>query len=100
MEWNSSLLRLRNCNRSQKKNNTPNKIKKHTLQFRHHKNLIELSEERIKMSLCLIYKHLADNKRLRPKEIACHDSLEKKIPKSHHLALDQWITDWANNRSS
>merc|ERR1712228_348509 len=65
------------------------------------KNLIELSKERMKMSLCLMYKHLADNKRLRPKEIACHDSLKKiQIPKSHHLALDQWITDWANNRSS
>jgi len=64
-------------------------------------NLIELSKERIKMSLCLMCKHLADNKRPRPKEIACHDSLKKKSQKSHHLALDQWITtDWANNRSS
>ena len=25
---------------------------------------------------------------------------KNQIPKSHHLALDQWITDWANNRSS
>ena len=28
-----------------------------------------------------------------PKEIACDDSLKKKISKSHHLALDHWKTD-------
>lgn len=46
----------------------------------------------MKLSLCLMFKHLADDKWLGQKKLPAM-IVWKKISKSHHLALDHWITD-------
>lgn len=46
----------------------------------------------MKLSLCLMFKHLADDKWLGQKKLPAM-IVWKKISKSHHLALDHWKTD-------
>jgi len=46
----------------------------------------------MKLSLCLMLKHLADDKWLGQKKLPAM-IVWKKISKSHHLALDHWKTD-------
>lgn len=85
------LARLRNCRSQPTWNNTHHQNQAHFAILPSKSQI--LSEEGMKLSLCLMFKHLADDKWLGQEKLPAMIVWKKKFSKSHHLALDHWITD-------